>query len=134
MNTNNVSKRNLGAKIAQVVLGLIFLLFGLNGFFNFIPMGSPPTGAAGDFFTGLFKSGYFLPFLKGVEVTCGLLLLVNRFATLALLIIAPVIINILLFHTFLAPEGLPMALVLVGLLGYLAWTRKEAYRHVLTVE
>ena len=134
MSTNNVSKRSLGAKIAQVVLGLIFLVFGLNGFFNFIPMGSPPTGAAGDFVMGLFKSGYFLPFLKGIEVICGILLLVNRFATLALLILAPIIINILLFHTFLAHEGLPMAIVLVGLLGYLAWTRKEAYRHVLTVE
>jgi putative oxidoreductase len=133
MNTTAaVTKRSLGAKIAQVVLGLVFLVFGLNGFLNFIPA-PPPSGAAGDFATALFKSGYFFPFLKGTEVICGILLLSNRFATLALLILAPIIIHIVLFHAFLAPEGLAMGLILLGLLIYLAWTRRESYKHVLVV-
>jgi putative oxidoreductase len=133
MNTNNVSKRNLGTKIAQIVLGLMFLVFGLNGFLHFIPT-PPPSGPSGDFAIALFKTGYFFPFLKGVEVLCGILLLVNRFASLALLILAPIIINIFLFHAFLVIEGLPMSIILVILLGYLAWTRKDAYKHILTAE
>jgi putative oxidoreductase len=131
MNTNEVNKRSLGAKIAQVVLGLVFLVFGLNGFLNFIPA-PPPSGPAGDMAMALFKSGYFFPFLKGTEVICGILLLTNKFTTLALLILAPIIINILLFHAFLGIEGLPMGIILTGLLAYLAWTKREAYRHVLT--
>ncbi|HXA00989.1 MAG TPA: hypothetical protein VNW99_03315 [Cytophagaceae bacterium] len=130
MNTNSITKRSMGAKIAQIVLGLMFLVFGLNGFLHFIPA-QPPSGAAGDFVMGLFKSGYFFPFLKGVEVVCGILLLVNRFVILALLILAPIIINIFLFHLFLGIEGLPMSIILIALLGYLAWTRKDAYKHVL---
>lgn len=130
MNTTEVKKRSLGAKIAQVVLGLMFLVFGLNGFLHFIPT-PPPSGASGDFAMALFKTGYFFPFLKGVEVICGILLLVNKFATLALLILAPIIINIFLFHAFLAIEGLPMSIILIALLAYLAWTRKEAYKFVL---
>jgi putative oxidoreductase len=130
MNTLETSKRSLGAKIAQVLLGLIFLVFGLNGFLHFIPT-PPPSGPSGDFAMALFKSGYFFPFLKGTEVICGILLLINRFSSLALLILAPIIINIFLFHAFLAPEGIIMSIVLVGLLGYLAWTKKETYKHVL---
>jgi putative oxidoreductase len=129
MNTTEPTKRSIGAKIAQIVLGLIFLVFGLNGFLHFIPT-PPPSGPSGDFAMALFKSGYFFPFLKGAEVICGLLLLINKFTTLALLILAPIIINIFLFHAFLGIEGLPMSIALIGLLGYLAWTKRDAYRHV----
>ena len=130
MNTPEVTRRSLGAKVAQAVLGLTFFVFGLNGFLHFIPT-PPPSGVSGDFAMALFKTGYFFPFLKGTEVICGILLLTNKFATLALLILAPIIINIFLFHAFLGIEGLPMSVILAGLLVYLAWTRKEAYKHVL---
>jgi putative oxidoreductase len=125
------TNRSLGMKISQIVLGLIFLVFGLNGFLHFIPT-PPPSGPSGDFAMALFKTGYFFPFLKGTEVICGILLLANKYTSLALLILAPIVINIFLFHAFLGIEGLPISIVIAGLLAYLAWTKKETYKHLLT--
>lgn len=95
--------------IARVLLGLVFLVFGLNGFLHFIPM-PPPTGLAGQYMGALFVSHY-LAFVFVVQVIGGALLLANRFVPLALTLLGPVIVNILLFHSLLAPAGLPLALV-----------------------
>ena len=116
---------------AQFLLGLIFFVFGLNGFLNFLP---PPEldGAAAEFFGGLAASGYFLTVLKIVEIVSGLLLLVRRFSALALVLLAPVVVQILLFHVFLAPEGLPLAGVIVLLEGYLGFVvYRNNFRGVL---
>jgi hypothetical protein len=95
--------------IARILLGLLFLVFGLNGFFHFIPM-PPPTGLAGQYMGALFVSHYLLvPFL--LQVVGGALLLANRYVPLGLLLLGPVLVNIVLFHSFMAPEGLPMALL-----------------------
>ena len=95
--------------LAQALLGLVFFVFGLNGFFQFLPM--PEMGeAAGAYFGGLAATGYFLPVLKIVETVCGLLLLLRLFSPLALVLLAPVVVQILLFHAFLDPAGLPMAI------------------------
>jgi putative oxidoreductase len=94
--------------IARILLGLLFLVFGLNGFLHFIPM-PPPAGLAGQYFGVLFISHYLvLVFL--LQVIGGALLLAGRFVPLALLLLGPVLVNILMFHTLMAPEGLPMAL------------------------
>ncbi len=79
------------AHIARVLLGLIFLVFGLNGFLHFIPM-PPPTGAAADFFTGLFKAHYFFPLMALTQVVCGILLLSGTLVPLALLMLFPIAI------------------------------------------
>jgi hypothetical protein len=71
------------------------------------------------------------PLIKGTEVIVGALLLTNRFVPLALVLLAPVIVNIVLFHAFLAPEGIAMAIVLVALQLFLAWTHRRAYRPLL---
>ena len=106
--------------IARILLGLIFFVFGLNGFLNFIPTPPMPERVAA-FMSGLMASGYFFPFLKGTEVVCGLLLLSGAFVPLALVVLAPIIINIFMFHAFLAPSGLPLA-IFIGLLeSYLAF-------------
>jgi len=118
------------ALISKILLGLIFFVFGLNGFLHFIPMSSPP-GPAADFGGALFKTGYFFPFLKGLEVLAGISLLVNRFVPLSLLVLAPIIVNIFLFHAFLAPDAMGMSVLLVVLLGFLAWTYRENYKSVL---
>jgi putative oxidoreductase len=131
MTTSVNKKRNIGEIIAQIIFGLMFLIFGLNGFFHFIPM-APPTGLAGEYVGGLFKSGFFFPFLKGTEVICGILLIANRYVALALLVLAPIVINILLFHVFLASEGIIMTIVLVALLGFLAWSHRKSYSAVLS--
>lgn len=106
--------------IARVALGLIFFVFGLNGFLNFLPAPAMPANAIA-FVSGLASSGYFFPLLKGVQVFCGLLLIVGAFVPLALVILAPIILNIFLFHVFLAPAGIILASVMGLLEVYLAF-------------
>ena len=131
--------------IARIILGLIFTVLALNGFlavlFNagFIPM-PPPEGEAGAFLGALIASGgdaaevgYFWPFLKITEITCGILLLSNRLVPLALTVLAPVILNIMMFHIFLAPGGMLIGLIALVLEGYLAYSYREYFKGVLTV-
>ncbi len=99
--------------IARSLLGLIFLVFGLNGFLHFIPM-PPPTGLAGQYMGALFVSHYLVAVFL-LQVAGGALLIVNRFVPIGLVLLAPVIVNIVLFHSLMAPEGLPLALVSLAL-------------------
>src|SRR5712672_3186019 len=94
--------------IARYLMGVIFLVFGLNGFLHFIPL-PPPSGVAGQFMGALFASHY-LTLIFALQVIGGVLLLSNRYVPLALAILAPVIVNILSFHALMAPSGLPLAL------------------------
>ena len=94
--------------IARYLAGVIFLVFGLNGFLNFIPM-PPPGGIAGQFLGALYASHYFVV-IFGFQIIAAVLLLVNRYVPLAVAVLAPVIVNILSFHALLAPSGLPLAL------------------------
>ena len=103
----------IAATIARILLGLLFTVFGANGFLHFIPM-QPPTGLAGQYMGALFVSHYLVPVFL-LQLAGGILLLVNRYVPLALICLGPVIVNILCFHAFLAPEGLPMALFVVVL-------------------
>src|SRR2546430_8665996 len=95
--------------IARLLLGLIFVVFGLNGFLNFLSMGPMPTGLAGQFIGALFQSHYFFV-VAGLQILGGALLLVNRFVPLALVLLGPVIVNILLYHLFLNPVGIALAI------------------------
>ena len=94
--------------IARYLAGLIFLVFGLNGFLNFIPM-PPPVGVAGQFMGALYASHY-LWVIFAFQLVAGVLLLVNRYVPLAVAVLAPVIVNILSFHVLMEPSGLPLAL------------------------
>lgn len=120
----------LAPTAARLLLGLIFFVFGLNGFLHFLPM-PPPEGVAGTFMGGLAATGYFFPLLKGTEVLAGLLLLGNRFVPLALIVLAPIVVQIAAFHLFLAPASLAMAGFLVVAEAYLAWTHRVAFQGVL---
>lgn len=113
--------------VARTLLGLVFTVFGLNGFFGFMSM-PPMPDAANAFMGSLAESGYFMPFLKAVETAGGLALLLNVAAPAALVILAPVIINITMFHIFLAPGGLGLALTLVALALFLGWSYRDGYR------
>jgi putative oxidoreductase len=99
--------------IARYLAGVIFLVFGLNGFLHFIPL-PPPDGVAGQFMGALFVSHY-LTLVFGLQVIAAALLLVNRFVPLALAILAPVLVNILAFHALMAPSVLPLALFVTAL-------------------
>jgi putative oxidoreductase len=94
--------------IARYLAGVIFLVFGLNGFLHFIPL-PPPSGVAGQFMGALFVSHY-LTLIFALQVIGAVLLLANRYVPLALAILAPVIVNIVSFHALMAPNGLPLAL------------------------
>ena len=99
--------------IARYLMGVIFLVFGLNGFLHFIPL-PPPSGVAGQFMGTLFVSHY-LTLIFGLQVIAAVLLLANRYVPLALAVLAPVIVNILCFHALMAPSGLPLAIVVAVL-------------------
>ena len=94
--------------IARYLAGVIFLVMGLNGFLHFIPF-PPPPGVAGQFMGALYVSHY-LWVIFAFQVVAGVLLLANRFVPLAVAVLAPVIVNILVFHVLMAPSGLPLAL------------------------
>ena len=99
--------------IARFLLGLIFLVFGLNGFLHFIPA-SLPSGVAGQFVGALFVSNYLVVVFL-FQLISALLLLSNRYVPLALALLAPVIVNILLFHILMAPTGLVLAIIVAVL-------------------
>jgi putative oxidoreductase len=100
--------------IARVLLGLIFVFFGLNGFLNFLHAPVPP-GPAGQFFGALYNT-FYMNFIFLVQLVGGVLLLSGRFLPLALVLLGPVIVNILLFHISLQPAGLPP-----GVLAAILW-------------
>jgi hypothetical protein len=116
--------------IARYALGAIFLLFGLNGFLHFLPQ-PPMSGAPADFVMALVASGYVIPVLKGSEVLAGALLLSNRYVPLALALLAPAVVGIVGFHTLLAPAGFPLALLVLVLELYLAWSYRKAFAPML---
>ncbi len=104
--------------IARSLLGLIFVVFGLNMFLHFIPTPPPPEGPARDFMTALFMSHY-LYVIGALQVVGGILLLTGRWVPLGL--------NILCFHVLMAPAGLPMAIVVSLLALFLLWRHREHF-------
>ncbi|HEY0759135.1 MAG TPA: hypothetical protein VGD59_07770 [Acidisarcina sp.] len=113
----------IASQIARYLLGLVFLVFGANGFLNFIPM-PPPTGVAGQFMGAIFASHFFV-ILFLFQLIAAILLLINRYVPLALAMLAPVIFNIVCFHALMAPSGLPVAIV-VTILWMLVFARVRA--------
>jgi putative oxidoreductase len=118
--------------IVRTLLGLCFVVFGLNGFLHFIPMGAPPPpdSPAGQFFAAVSTTGYMqVVFL--CQIIGGLLLLINFLPVLGLAILCPVIFNIVLFHATMAPSGMLMAIVVALLALFLIWAYWDHYRHLL---
>ena len=111
--------------IARLLLGLISVVFGLNGFLNFLNMGPLPSGLAGQFIIALAASHYFWV-VAGLQVVGGVLLLINRFVPLALVLLGPVIVNILLYHGFLNPSGAQLA-ILVTILWFIVFYGHRQY-------
>lgn len=106
----------------RILLGLIFLFSGISFFFTTPP---PLEGPMADFFKGMAATHYFFYLLKGSEIACGLMLLSGYFVPLALVVLAPIILNIFFVHSFLVPQGLPLAIVLVIFESYLAFFSPE---------
>ena len=141
--------------VARVVLGLLFLVVGLAGLLHQPP--DPATGTEPDglrqslfswysdcrpcppgmapepvaFMEGLLATGYFWPLLKVVEIVCGALLMSGMFVPLALVVLAPIVLQVLLFHIFLVPQGLGIALTALVLGTYVAYHHRSSFRGVL---
>jgi len=112
--------------IARLLLGLTFLVFGSNAFLHFLPMPPLPQGSAGLYLRAFFESGYVYV-IGALQVIGGLLLLSGRFVPLGLTILGAIIFNILVFHTLMAPEGFPPALVVTVLELFLVWRYRDAF-------
>jgi putative oxidoreductase len=111
--------------IARYLLALIFTVFGLNGFLNFIPPQPIPPAALQ--FAGAMMQSHYILVVFVLEIAGGLLLLANRYVPLALTILAPVIVNIVLFHLFMAPAGLPLAFIVSLLWIVEAYSVRDAF-------
>ncbi len=112
--------------VARLLLGLIFVVFGLNGFLNFIPMGPMPTGLAGQFIGALVQSHYIWV-VAALQLAGGALLLVNRYVPLALVLLGPVIVNIILYHVFLNASGSVPAIVVTILWGIVFYAHRQYF-------
>ena len=115
--------------IVRVLFGLMFTVFGLNGFFHFIP-GGPGPGVAGDFIRGLMTNHYF-HVIALLQVVGGLLCLIGRYVPLGLTLLGPIIVNILLFHLCLEPMGLPIAVAVSALSLFLLYSYRQAFAGLL---
>jgi putative oxidoreductase len=111
--------------ISRVLLGLLFVVFGLNGFLHFIPA-PMPTGIAGQYVGALFVSHY-LAAVFALQLVAGVLLLANRFVRVALVILAPILVNIGLFHACMAPAGFAPAVIAVLLWSVLFYHERTAF-------
>ncbi len=115
---------------ARIVLGLVFFVFGLNGFLHFLPQ-PPLSGPPGAFLSALASSGYLLTLLSAAQVLSGVLLLSGFFVPLALTLLAPVIVNIVAFHLFLAPGNYIVVGVVLVSEFFLAWSYRAAFAGML---
>ncbi len=120
--------------LARIFLGLLFTVFGLNGFLNFIPV-PPPSEAGGAFLGALAATGYMFPLIKSFEIVAGVMLLANRFVPLALLFLSPIVVNIFFLHAVLdAPASLPMPIMIVLVTAYLGWAYRNVFGAVLAAK
>lgn len=113
--------------IARILMGLAFLIFGLNGFLHFIPQPKEMPEHIASFMGAFMKSGYMFPLIFGTQLLTGILLLINRFVPLALALIAPVIVHIIAFHLFMDPKNIGPGVVVLLLELYLAWSYRSAF-------
>lgn len=117
--------------VTRTLLGLLFVVFGLNGFLHFLPM--PPIGGkAGDLMGAFAAAGYLFPLIKATEIAGGLALLTGRFVPLGLTILAPVVVNIAAFHIALTPGEVGMSVFLLAATAYLGWAYRDAFRGMLS--
>jgi len=117
----------------RILFGALFAFSGFTGLFGLGSQsmeGMPAEAVA--FATALGESGFIMPVSKAVELVAGIMLLANRFAPLALALLAPLVVGIFGFHLLLAPEGFIMGAVLALAEVYLAWAYRDAFRPMLT--
>ena len=119
----------VGTIIVRILLGLMFVVFGLNAFLHFIPMPSM-SGPSGDFINSMAVTGY-MKAVAALQVAGGALLLVGRYVPLGLTLLGPIIVNIVLFHTFMDRNGIPMVAVVCAMSPFFLWRYRESFAGLL---
>jgi putative oxidoreductase len=115
----------IAALISRILLGLVFVVFGLNGFLNFMK-GPLPSGVAGQFLGALMQS-HFVFVVSAIELAGGALLLANRYVPLSLVLLGPVIVNIFFYHLLMDRSGLIIAIVVIILWGLIALRHRQYF-------
>jgi len=120
------------SKGVRIVLGLLFVVMSANAYLGFMPM-PPMNEQSMAFISALIQSAYLWPLLKLTEFVAGALLLANRYVPLALVLLAPIVLNIFFFHLALdgSPRGVIMGTVILAMTVYLARENKDAYESLL---
>ena len=116
--------------IVRILLGLMFLVFGLNGYLNFMPAPEDMPREIMTVLGALTNAGY-MTVVSGAEVLVAVLLLTNRFVPLALALLAPIIIGILTFHIFMQPATIGPGIIVTLMELYLAWAYRGAFKPML---
>jgi putative oxidoreductase len=116
--------------IVRTLMGLLFLAASIVVLFNLVPK-PELTGTVKTFNEGLDSVGYMVPMIKIVELVCGMAFLTGYFVPLATVLIAPIIVNIFMFHAFVDRSGLPVAVFLVLANAFVAYYYRESYRGLL---
>jgi putative oxidoreductase len=113
--------------VFRILLGFLYLVFGLDYFLHFIPYQPHHTGNAAAFKAGLKAAGYFYPMQKVIQVLGGLSLLFNRYAPFSAVVLFPISLNVFLFHTILVPSGWLMGVFLLGPNLFLGYAYRRYY-------
>ena len=113
----------------QIVAGLMLVVFGLNKFLHFIPMGEPAP-AMGEYMGALFKTGFLFPLIAVIEILAGISFVSNKFASLMAVIVMPVMINAFLAHLFLDPAGIGGATFIIGAIVIVMIRYKKRYSEI----
>lgn len=114
--------------IFRILLGLIYLVFGLDYFLHFIPYQPMHTGAAADLKAGLIGTGYIYPMMKTIQIVGGISLIIDRYAPFSAVVLFPISLNVLLFHTILVPSGWLMGVFLMGPNLFLGYAYRNYYK------
>jgi putative oxidoreductase len=120
--------------IARCGLGFIYLVFGLDYFSHFIPYQPLHTGKPGALVAGLKGTGYIYPMMKTIQILGGLSLLFNRYAPFSAVVLFPISLNVLLFHTLLVPSGWLMGVFLMVPNVFLGWAYRKYYSGMFTAK
>ena len=114
-----------------LLMGLMMVNAGLNMYFHFMPMPENMPEKAMNMFNGLMQVGWILPMVGAAMIVGGVLFAIPKFRAVGALILFPVVLGILCAHLFSVPDGLPIALVLVAILGWAMFENREKYLGLL---
>ncbi|MXV50929.1 DoxX family protein [Pedobacter sp. HMF7647] len=123
----------IAAIVVRVLMGLMFLFASIPVLFHLMP--TPELkGDIKVFMTGIMAARYLFPLIKITELLCGIAFVTGFFVPLAVVVIFPIIINIVLYHAYLGPSELPIAIALLICDLFLAWYYRDRYKPILSAK